>query len=143
MVRFGQANMGIDVADLADADDGIARFGQVGKDHLPLGQPAVVAAVAGADEVALGPDERPGDDASYFIRADADFAARNIADAVQFFQGDDIVVSGNLENAVCRRIDDGQARPEVFRPQAFDDFRTRRDFVADVAVARLFRKGFQ
>ena len=93
--------------------------------------------------MALGPDERPGDDAPYFIRADADFAARNVADAVQFFQGNDIVVSGNLEDAVCRRIDDGQARPEVFRPQAFDDFRTRCDFVANVAVARLFRKGFQ
>ena len=93
--------------------------------------------------MALGPDERPGDDAPYFIRADADFAARNVADAVQFFQGDDVVVGGNLENAVCRRIDDGQARAEMFRPQAFDDFRTRCDFVADVAVARLFREGLQ
>ena len=143
VVRFGQADVGVDVADFADTDDGITRFGQIGEDHFPLGQTAVITAVASADEMALGPDERPGDDAPYFIRADADFAARNVADAVQFFQGDDVVVGGNLEDAVCRRVDDGQARAEMFRPQAFDDFRARRDFIADVAVARLFRKGFQ
>ena len=120
MVRFGQADMGVNIADFPDADDAEARFLQIFKNHFPLWQAAVVAAVAGADEMALLANEGPGNDAPHFVGTDADFAACNIADAVQLFQRNDVVVGGNLEYAVCRRIDDRLLRAEMVRPEAFD-----------------------
>ena len=132
--------MGINIADFPYADDAETRFLQVFKDHFPLRQAAVVAAVAGADEMALLADEGPGNDAPHFIGADADFAARNVADTVQLFQRNDVVVSGNLEYAVCRRIDDRLLRAEMVRPEALDDFRAGSDFIADIAVPCLGSK---
>ena len=140
MVRLGQADMGVNIADFPYADDAEARFLQVFKDHFPLRQAAVVAAVASADEMALLADEGPGNDTPHFVGADADFAARNVADTVQLFQRNDVVMSGNLEHAVCRRVDDGLLRAKMIRPEAFDDFRARSDFVANIAVPRLGRE---
>ena len=132
--------MGVNIADFPDADDAEACVLQIFKDHFPLRQAAVVAAVTGADEMALLADEGPGNDAPHFVGADADFAARNVADTVQLFQRNDVVMSGNLEHAVCRRVDDGLLRAEMIRPEAFDDFRARSDFVADIAVPCLGRE---
>ena len=55
-------------------------------------------------------------------------------------QRNDVVMGGNLKHAVCRRVDDGLLRTEMVRPEAFDDFRARRNFVADIAVACLCRE---
>lgn len=52
-------------------------------------------------------------------------------------------MSGNLKDAVRRRIDDGLTGLEVFGTEAIDDFRPRGDFITDVAVTRLFRKGIE
>ena len=90
--------------------------------------------------MALLTDEGPGNDAPHFVGADADFTARNVADTVQLFQRNDVVMGGNLKHAVCRRVDNGLLRTEMVRPEAFDDFRARRNFVADIAVACLCRE---
>ena len=52
-------------------------------------------------------------------------------------------MGSDLKDAVGRRVDDGLSSLEVFGPEAFNDFCTRCDFIADVAISRLFRKGVE
>ena len=84
-------------------------------------------------------DEGPRDDAPDGVRA-AQLLARDAAGGVQLVERDDLLVRGDLEDGVGRRVDDPLARPHVLVAEALDDLGARGRHVAEHAAAgRLAR----
>ena len=60
---------------------------------------------------------------------------RDVVDAVLLFDGNDVLVRGDLKHAVGRGVDDRLARAHVFGAEVVDDFRARRGVIAKRAAA--------
>ena len=98
---LANALAGKNVVDLAHADGGFAS-GLDGIEHrITRRNQAVVVAARGAGEVGGAvTHKRAGDDATHTVLAHEQFT-RLGADLVKLFNGDEGLVGGNLENAVC------------------------------------------
>src|SRR3546814_9927242 len=79
----------------------------------------IVAVVAALEAGRIGADERPCDDA-----ADAVFVhilARDLAQAVQAFQPERLLVRGDLQHRIGRGVEDRLAAADVLHAQRGDD----------------------
>ena len=117
--------MRVDVGDLADADDvaaGIDEFVEHGRCVRRRGQ---VATVAGADEArCIVADERTRDNTTDPVFVDE--LTRDVAELVQPVEAERLLVRGDLEHAVGRRVDDRLAGRHVLLAEFGDDRRTGR-----------------
>src|SRR5579863_4488388 len=79
-----------------------------------------VAPVFGALEVARRAGERTGDDAANGVFS-GKLGSGDAAHMIQFLERYDILVRGDLKNAVCRSIQNGLASAHVLFTQLLDD----------------------
>jgi hypothetical protein len=119
VVALSEAAAGEDVADLADADGHDPRLGEM-VEHRPLrwGHREILA-VVGSFERARLPDERPRDDAADPVGVAQ--PPRRGADRVQLGNRDHVLVRGDLEDRIRRRVQDHVARVDVLGPELLDD----------------------
>ena len=143
MIAFRKVDMSIDITDFTDADDLISLFFQVGKDHFPFRQTTVILTVSRTHEIPRFSYKGSGNNTTHFVRPYAYFLTCHFANTVEFFQGNDIRMSRNLKDTVCRCIDNGLFRLYMFRTEASNNFRSRRHFVTEPSMARFFRKRIQ
>src|SRR6185436_2385379 len=122
------------VVDLADGHDRHALSRQPIEQRLGNRFERVIVAVRGPLERPWRADRRPRDDAAD-AHAAADEIERDLADAVLLGDGDDVLVRGDLKDAVGRRVDNRLARPYVLRPEAIDDLSARGHDVAERGAA--------
>ena len=108
-VRRGDAARGEDVGDFSDAGDGDVGFRKGVEDVAGWGK-RIVVTVGGALPCAFGADEWAGDHAA----DGAGVLACGFADGVEFFEGDDVFVRGDLEDGVGGCVKDRVAGAEVF-----------------------------
>ena len=125
---------GEQVLDLADGDDGAARGDEAVEDGRALRPDREVAAVRGAAKGAGAADERARDHPADPEPFDEQRVG-GLALAVQLVDRDDVLVGGDLEHAVGRRVDDWPAGAQVLGPQVLDDDRARGDGVAQRGAA--------
>ena len=86
-----------------------------------------------APERAWCPDERTRDDAAD-AKAFANKLVGRFARAIQLGDRHDLLVRGNLEYAVRRRVDDPRAGAHVFGTEVVDDLRPGCGDIADDAA---------
>ena len=130
----------VDVVDFADAKDGGAAVGENVEKHGARRLDDVVVAALGAAEITGRAKKRSRDDAANAMRAVEQFAG-DFAYTVQLGDGDDLFVSGDLEDAVAGGVDDGAAGANVFIAKLLDDFRARGGPVAERLAADGFFEG--
>ncbi len=87
-------------------------------------------AVRRPDVVAGLADERPGDDAPDGVLAREDLA-RRAATVVELLERDRLLVRGDLEDGVGRRVDDPLSRSLVLLAELLDDLGARSRLVAE------------
>ncbi len=136
---FGDAPVTVDVLDFADGIDGDVFFDKAFEDGFFVRQVGEILAVLGALEGAGLADEGAGDDA-----ADAQGvaeAAGDVAVAVQFGDGDDFLVGGDLEDAVGGGVADERSGFEVFGAEFVDDGGAAGGLVADQLAAGFLLEG--
>src|SRR5207247_3899962 len=124
---------GEDIPDLADAvhrHPGVAYEREVAR---ALGLEREVVTVRRVLVVAGLADERTRDHAADRMLAGEDLA-RNPAGFVELFERNVLLVRGDLEDGVGRRVDDPLARLLVLLAQLLDDLRPRGGFVAEHAA---------
>ena len=114
------AAAGKEILDLADGDDRRARVCQQVEQRRRERRQREVAPVGGSLERARRPDKRPRDHAAD-SPADAHQVERDCADAIQLRHRHDVLVRGNLEDAVGRRVDDRRSGAHVLGPELVDD----------------------
>ena len=96
-------------------------------------------AISGACEISSCAGEGTGDHAAYTVRTVEQFSG-DFAHAVQIGEGNYVLVSGDLEDAVARSVDDGLAGTDMFVAEFFDDFGAGGGLVAESFAADLFFK---
>src|SRR4051812_13110720 len=100
-----RAPMSEDVADLPYGHNRSPGFRQSIEDGVGGGRDGEILAMAGALEPCrLRPDEGPGDDAADVVGIAE--SARDPADLVEPFQPEDLLVGGDLQDAVHGRVAD-------------------------------------
>src|SRR5262249_31709767 len=127
---------GEDVRDLSHAVDGVAgvadgreviRSARLEREVVTVRGPLVVARLA---------RERSRDHAPDRVAAGEDLP-RDPAAVVELLERDRVLVRGDLEHGVGRRVDDPLSGPLMLLAQLLDDLRARRRLVAENAATRL------
>ena len=126
---FGNAAMGVDVLDLADGIDRDAGLHEALEDGFLVRQIGEVLAVFGAFEAAGFADEGAGDDPAH-AQGVAE-AAGDLAIAVEFGHGHDLLVGGDLEDAVGGGVANQRAGLEMLLAEFLDDYRAAGGLVAN------------
>src|SRR5579862_6879498 len=134
-MRLVDVLAGEDVADLADAVDLVAGVAHEAEVVRPLRLEREVVPVRRARVVAGLADERPRDHAADGVLAGEDLA-RDAAALVQLFEGDRLLVRGDLEDGVGGRVDDPLARLLMLLAELLDDLGAGGGLVAEDTAAR-------
>src|SRR4029079_10542051 len=138
-VRLGRVRgidfrSGEDVADLADAVNGLAGLAherqvvrplRLQREVMPVRRPLVVPGLA---------DEGPRDHTPHPMLASQDLA-RDPTALVQLLEGNRLPMRRALEDGISRRVDDPLARPLVLLAELLDDLGARGRLVAEHAAA--------
>src|SRR5947209_1100755 len=115
--------MAEEVADLAHRDDGPPGILRISEERRSAGLDAVIPPIRRAHKIILGrPQERTGDDPAHAQRVDQ-FPCR-YAHLIQALESEALLVCGNLEDAVGRRVADGQSGTQMRLAQLRDDLGT-------------------
>ena len=105
----------------------VVRTTRLEREVVPVRRSLVVPGLAG---------ERPRDHAADGVLAGQDLA-RRLAGLVELLERDRLLVRGDLEDGVGRRVDDPLARPLVLLAELLDDLGPRGGPVAEDAAAGL------
>src|SRR5438034_4529598 len=121
---------GEDVPDLPDAVDGVPGVAKVREVVRSRGLEREVVAIRRPLVVAGLADERPGDDAADRVPSGQDLA-RDATTVVELLERDRLLVGGDLEHGVGRRVDDPLACLLVLLAELLDDLGPRSRLVAE------------
>ena len=118
------------VGDLSDGIDGYVLGGEAIEQHAGGGRNGVIVAVGGARERAGLAFEGTCDHAAYLVRTGENFTG-DLADAVEFRDWNDCLMSGDLKNAISGGIDDRRAGAHVLLAELFNDLGTGGGLVSE------------
>ena len=135
----GEGSAGEEVVDLSDSGARDARFGESVQQRFGRRLDRIVPPVRRSLIAARRRRERTRDHTGHIVRW-LQYRPRDLAGAVELVERNISFVGRDLENRVCRRVDDPLSCCAVFVPVTIDHIRSAANDVSNHASPRLARE---